>query len=188
MPSELATTLAASEEDRLLQAEALVRAHCGWHVAPVRLDTMSLGLSSDATVVLPTQRIVEVVSVSDGLVGLDPDAYTWREQGILDLRPTFSVRAWGDLYDARSYTWFQNLTVRLRHGYDEAPPEVTAVVQAVAQRVVNNPKGFTLYLPTGDPITRKDRVRVRGDVYPVRGAPARWADKGVVVQVFSEEG
>jgi hypothetical protein len=142
MPSELATTLAASEEDRLLQAEALVRAHCGWHVAPVRLDTMSLGLSSDATVVLPTQRIVEVVSVSDGLVGLDPDAYTWREPGILDLRPTFSVRAWGDLYDARSYTWFQNLTVRLRHGYDEAPPEVTAVVQAVAQRVVNNPKGL----------------------------------------------
>lgn len=48
--------------------------------------------------------------------------------------------------------------------------------------------GFTLYLPTGDPITRKDRVRVRGDVYPVRGAPGRWADKGVVVQVFSEEG
>jgi hypothetical protein len=47
--------------------------------------------------------------------------------------------------------------------------------------------GFTLYLPAGDPITRKDRVRVRGEVYPVRGTPAAWGHFGIVVQAFSEE-
>lgn len=48
--------------------------------------------------------------------------------------------------------------------------------------------GFTLYLPANDPITRLDRVRVRGEAYPVRGVPARWGNRGLVVQVFSEEG
>lgn len=48
--------------------------------------------------------------------------------------------------------------------------------------------GYTLYLPPEDPITSKDRVRVRGEVFPVRGAPARWTGKGVVVQVYSEVG
>lgn len=47
--------------------------------------------------------------------------------------------------------------------------------------------GWTLYLPAGDPISRRDRVRVRGSVYPVQGEPADWG-VGVVVQVFGTEG
>ena len=47
--------------------------------------------------------------------------------------------------------------------------------------------GWTLYLPAGDPITRLDRVRVRGVVYPVQGEPADWG-VGVVVQAFTTEG
>lgn len=47
--------------------------------------------------------------------------------------------------------------------------------------------GWTLYLPAGDPITRSNRVRVRGTVYPVQGEPADWG-VGVVVQAFGTEG
>lgn len=47
--------------------------------------------------------------------------------------------------------------------------------------------GWTLYLPPGDPITRRDRVRVRDVVYPVQGEPADWG-VGVVVQAFRTEG
>jgi hypothetical protein len=47
--------------------------------------------------------------------------------------------------------------------------------------------GWTLYLPPGDPITRSNRVRVRGEVYPVQGQPADWG-VGVVVQAFKTEG
>lgn len=47
--------------------------------------------------------------------------------------------------------------------------------------------GWTLYLPAGDPITRSNRVRVRGEVYPVQGQPADWG-VGVVVQAFRTEG
>lgn len=48
-------------------------------------------------------------------------------------------------------------------------------------------RGWTLYLPAGDPITAKNRVRVRGVVYPVQGQPADWG-VGVVVQAFGTVG
>lgn len=47
--------------------------------------------------------------------------------------------------------------------------------------------GWTLYLPPGDPITRLNRVRVRGVEYPVQGEPADWG-VGIVVQAFKTEG
>jgi len=47
--------------------------------------------------------------------------------------------------------------------------------------------GWTLYLPAGDPVTRLNRVRVRGVVYPVQGEPADWG-VGVVVQAFGTTG
>jgi hypothetical protein len=47
--------------------------------------------------------------------------------------------------------------------------------------------GWTLYLPPGDPITRLNRVSVRGIEYPVQGEPADWG-VGIVVQAFKTEG
>lgn len=47
--------------------------------------------------------------------------------------------------------------------------------------------GWTLYLPSGDPITARNRVRVRGEEYPVQGQPADWG-AGIVVQAFRTEG
>lgn len=48
--------------------------------------------------------------------------------------------------------------------------------------------GWTLYLPAGDPINASNRVRVRGQVYPVQGEPAGWLGAGVVVQAYRTEG
>lgn len=48
--------------------------------------------------------------------------------------------------------------------------------------------GWTLYLPAGDPIGPQNRVRVRGEEYPVQGQPADWLGAGVVVQAFRTEG
>lgn len=48
--------------------------------------------------------------------------------------------------------------------------------------------GWTLYLPAGDPITARNRVRVRGEVYPVQGQPADWMGAGVVVQAYGTAG
>lgn len=48
--------------------------------------------------------------------------------------------------------------------------------------------GWTLYLPEGSDVAREDRMRVRGEVYPVQGEPAAWMGGGVVVQAFRTEG
>ena len=69
-----------------------------------------------------------------------------------------------------------------------APPEPrpsTEPVQDARNAVVN---GWTLYLPADDPVTEADRVRVRGEVYPVQGTPAVWGSAGVVVQAYRTEG
>lgn len=57
-------------------------------------------------------------------------------------------------------------------------------VQNARNALVN---GWTLYLPPGDPITARNRVRVRGEEYPVQGTPADWP-LGVVVQAYRTEG
>lgn len=68
-----------------------------------------------------------------------------------------------------------------------APPEPRPSSEPVqdARNAVTN--GWTLYLPAGDPITRSNRVRVRGEDYPVQGTPSDWG-VGVVVQAFRTEG
>jgi hypothetical protein len=132
MVAELATTLTpASDEDRLLQAEALVRAYCGWHIAPVRTHTVVVS-SFDATLVLPTLRLVEVVSVvaSDGTV-LDPIDYRADPAGVIT-RNGAHVTPWG-YHFGWGHAW-GDLTVTYRHGYDTPPADVTAVVQGLASR------------------------------------------------------
>lgn len=68
-----------------------------------------------------------------------------------------------------------------------APPEPRPSdepVQNARNALVN---GWTLYLPAGDPVSARNRVRVRGEVYPVQGTPADWP-MGVVVQAYRTEG
>lgn len=69
-----------------------------------------------------------------------------------------------------------------------APPEPRPSDEPVQDARNAVTSGWTLYLPAGDPITRSNRVRVRGEVFPVQGQPAAWSDAGVVVQAFRTEG
>jgi len=68
-----------------------------------------------------------------------------------------------------------------------APPEPRPSdepIQDARNAVVS---GWTLYLPAGSGVTAYDRVRVRGEEFPVQGQPAAWP-KGDVVQAFREQG
>lgn len=128
---------------RLGQAEALVRSYCDWHIAPSRTETVVARSTSrgymrdyyDSTVshfyspsvlVLPTLHLTAVTSiVVDGLT-LDPSMYTWSSRGYI----TRLVGHWVSNSD---------VLVTVTHGFEIVPPEVEAVVQAVAQRAFNNP-------------------------------------------------
>lgn len=128
MPAELADTLTATEDERLEQAEALVRSYCGWHIAPSRsAETATVRGSDSALLFLPSLYVTEVTSVTrDGtLLAVDTD-YVWNSAGILRV---LGGGIWGDV----------DVVVVFTHGHDFPPAEVTAVVQALAQRAISNP-------------------------------------------------
>lgn len=125
MPAELAASLAVTEADRLLQAEALVRAYCGWHIAPLREDVeVTVRGDGGSVLMLPSLHVTAVTAVvQDGSTLVADTDYTWSEAGVLT-----------------SYYWGTGpVTVTFSHGYAAPPAEVTAVVQAVAQRALDNP-------------------------------------------------
>lgn len=126
--TELATSLEATEQDRLEQAEALVRSFCGWHIAPSRTETLTVRARGGNTLLLPSMYVTAITTVTmdDTSVLTVEDQYIWSAAGVLT-----HGNCWG----------YGVVEVALTHGYTDAPAEVTAVVQAVAQRAVSNPSG-----------------------------------------------
>lgn len=127
--TELAPSLTATEAERLEQAESLVRGFCGWHIAPSRTVTAgTVRAYGGRTLFLPSLYVTDVSDVSDDGSALTvEDDYTWSTSGVLT-----RTCGWSDALVTVTYT----------HGYEVVPPEVTAVVQAIAQRAVNNPGGL----------------------------------------------
>lgn len=129
MPAELAPAVAVSEVERLFQAEALVRGFCGWHVAPSRTETFKTKGSGSSVHILPSLHVTAVASVtSDGEL-VDPEIYDWSPAGVLTNR--------GGRWCGRV------VSVTFTHGHVDPPAEVTAIVQAVAQRAIQNPGSLT---------------------------------------------
>lgn len=116
---EIVTTVdPPSPTDQLAEAEAAVRAYAGWHIAPVRTDTIKLPVNGGPIIVLPTRMLRSVASVT--INGQTIDRWTWREYGTL-----FRWRWWppGDA------------VVTFTHGYDDVP-DLHGVIRDVAARAV----------------------------------------------------
>jgi hypothetical protein len=130
--AELATSLTATDAERLQQAEESVRGYCRWHIAPSRTETVTFPAGDyGPSLLLPTLRLTAVVSVIEGDdTLLADDDYTWSKAGILQRK---GCRAWARL----------PIEVEFTHGYTAPPADVTGAVQSVAQRAVDNPQGLT---------------------------------------------
>ncbi len=126
---DLATTLTATEADRLVQAEVLVRAYCGWHISPSRTDTVTVRGTGGNVLLLPTMRLTAVVTVTD-------DGYSVPAAD-------FDVDSNGYLVRFDGYWSYRLVVVQFTHGYTPPPADVTAVVQAVGKRALNNPGTLT---------------------------------------------
>jgi hypothetical protein len=91
-------------------AVAQLRARAGWHIAPVRTETISVNSWGNADLPLPSMRVLSVSAVRLGAV-----TYTG-----------FTVTPFS-LY--RPGGWpVGTLSVDLTHGYDECPPELLGLV------------------------------------------------------------
>jgi hypothetical protein len=129
--AELAETLAPADDDeRLDQAESVVRDHCGWHIAPSRTDTVRIyGAPLGTPILLPSMYVTGIVSVTDQGTLVDPTLYDFEQAGIL--RRT-DGGCWASGYGA--------IEVEFIHGYASVPPAVTRVVQSVAALLPNGLK------------------------------------------------
>jgi hypothetical protein len=129
---ELVSDLAPTEDDRLMQAEAIVRAYCGWHIAPSRTETVRLRGDSRASIILPSLHVTDVASVTIGSVLADPTTYDWGTNGVI------SMRYRGNDYDPQCHWGYAAVTVTYTHGYIDPPADVSGVVQAMAKRAMDS--------------------------------------------------
>lgn len=155
MPAELAATIAATDDDRLMQAEAIVRSFCGWHIAPVRTEVATFTAYEDS-LILPTLRLVDVVRIvdCDGVI-IDPAHYTAESYGVVRRAPRGYFPANVSRFTTE-WSWAQrwgDLTVTFRHGYETPPFDVSGVVRGLALRIKNNPTG--LDMQTRGPFSEK---------------------------------
>lgn len=131
MSAELATSLTASEADRLEQAEASVRDFCGWHIAPERTETVTFGQPSGPRLMLPSLYVTAVSSVVVDGITLDAADYLAHQSGWIE-RVGYGTAWYGDV-----------VTVTFTHGYVFPPANVTAAVQSLAQNAVGNPAALS---------------------------------------------
>jgi hypothetical protein len=119
----------------------VVRAYCGWHVAPVReADEVTVDGSGTRQLALPTLHLLDVAAITEDGATVDPAGVQFSEAGYL-WRPECWTRA------------LRGVTATIDHGYDPVPPEVVAVVLALAARLVNNPTGAATWTRTIGPFT-----------------------------------
>lgn len=93
-------------------AVAVVRAYCGWHIAPVLTETVTVDAQGGRALVLPSLRIVDVAEVKVGdQVVTDPE---WSAAGFIRGR-------WPDKLRSVTVTW--------THGYEGSPLALVAATR-----------------------------------------------------------
>lgn len=109
-------------------AQAAIRAYCGWHVAPIQKQILTIDGNGLAHLLLPTMRIVNVYRVT--IDGEDvTERVNWSESGMLKLsHGHFPCR-------------FRAVEVELEHGFMPSEvPQIGTLALNIAQRASNQPK------------------------------------------------
>lgn len=103
-------------------ANRAIRAYCGWHVAPVIPEILTLDGSGGKTLLLPSLRIVEIESVLSDGVDVTERVQVSKRAGMLEIDGVWSKRLGG-------------IEVTLDHGYSlDEVPDVATLILNVAKR------------------------------------------------------
>lgn len=134
-----------------------IKNHCGWHIFPVKSDTVICPLGPQGTIPLPSLRVVSVESVTyehriNGLdpetITVDPGQYTPHKEGFIEWHMTRPI-----LRDSRGIHHMRPridyVTVTFTHGYDELPGPVALVGYEIAMRAMEKPAGTVKDLSAG---------------------------------------
>lgn len=102
-----------------------IRAECGWHIAPVREETITVDGSGGRALMLRTLHLVDVTAASENGTALASDAYDWSESG----------------YILRDCGWTdrpRGVQLTIRHGLDACPAGLAAVIGSLCAVVSSN--------------------------------------------------
>lgn len=110
-------------------ANQAVRSECGWHVAPVITETLTLDGNGGSVLLLPSKRVKTLISVIND--GVDVTAQVDHSRaGILELASGWTSR-------------LGKVIISLEHGYEFVDvPDVAGVVAALAARSSVIPAGI----------------------------------------------
>lgn len=108
-------------------AQSTIRRFCGWHVAPIVEETLTVDSPGGRSLTVPSGRIVELLGLTVDGVAVDVSGVDVSERG--------GVLTW-------RAGWFPDrdgvVQVRLRHGFDPVEvPEVAALIQTLAGRAAS---------------------------------------------------
>lgn len=110
-----------------LQATAAIRAYCGWHVAPVITEELVLDTPCALTMLLPTMRLVNVISATIDGVDVLPDL-EWSSAGMITNVNGFSKK-------------FRGLTINIEHGFEIEDTPLVGLIASLTARAKLAPSG-----------------------------------------------
>lgn len=115
--------MALSEADARTQAEAEVRAYCGWHISPARTEDLTVDGSHATVQMLPTLWLTALNTLTVDGTPVDVGAVEWSRAGFLRRDAAWASRLRG-------------VTVNVTHGYDTWPADIEAVLGRMVSRAV----------------------------------------------------
>lgn len=151
---ELVSETPPTQVDLLNEAEALVRAYCGWHIAPARDEVVTVESIGGPALVVPSLQVGTVHSITIEGELLTEDDYVVLPHGVLM---------------HRGGNWPVGVAeVSMNHGFS-AVPELAGVIRSVAARAVTGATGYVQVgqvrvatgpggAPLGGTLTEADRT------------------------------
>lgn len=100
-----------------------IRRLCGWHVFPVKEETITVDAFGGTLLRLPTMHVEDISRVVIRGVEVDSSNFGWSQSGMLEL------------YDGEFPGRFRSVEVTLRHGFDQAP-DLLRIAAEIVQRSV----------------------------------------------------
>lgn len=123
---------AYTAQQLLEAAESLVVEYCGWHIAPVVTEDVTVDGSGTAILPLPTMHLTAVNTVTENGLPVDVTRVYWSSHGLLE-------RAGGVAWTGRP----RGVVANVAHGYPQAPQWLAHLVYSAAGRALNAAVGVT---------------------------------------------
>lgn len=122
-------------------AQRVIRAYCGWHVAPIITETLTLDAHGGKILTLPSKRVINITRLDingDNVL----DNATWSTAGTVQFDTNLLPDAPG------------SITVELTHGYEpDDVPEVIELTRVIARRAAQHQSGISSQSVNGSSVS-----------------------------------